>query len=238
MPVKARRRVRRRKLPEDDDDDMNLYNDMVDDDSSNHMFEQVEQTERRWNLIRELPIYFWHFIMFQQQFFGGFAIPWLYWIRFYSWVGKSFASIQQSCVLRSPLDSDLEFDIDLNRVDSKAHEDDSESQNEEDDSESGESNLEPKEDENNRKLSEIASLSRVYSLVQGTHFNEVKDGTSHKKIQSANTCQFYQVAIREHYRMPKSLLSALHLWINSKFWKKEHVRKASSLKNRLNLYPL
>ena len=185
MPVKARRRVRRRKLPEDDDDDMNLYNDMVDDDSSNHMFEQVEQTERRWNLIRELPIYFWHFIMFQQQFFGGFAIPWLYWIRFYSWVGKSFASIQQSCVLRSPLDSDLEFDIDLNRVDSKAHEDDSESQNEEDDSESGESNLEPKEDENNRKLSEIASLSRVYSLVQGTHFNEVKDGTSHKKIQSA-----------------------------------------------------
>ena len=34
--MKARRRVRRRKLPEDDDDDMNLYNDMVDDDSSNH----------------------------------------------------------------------------------------------------------------------------------------------------------------------------------------------------------
>ena len=45
--MKARRRVRRRKLPEDDDDDMNLYNDMVDADSSNHMFEQVEQTERR-----------------------------------------------------------------------------------------------------------------------------------------------------------------------------------------------
>lgn len=229
MPVKARRRVRRRKLPEDDDDDMNLYNDMVDDDSSNHSNKLNRQSAGETLL---------HFIMFQQQFFGGFAIPWLYWIRFYSWVGKSFASIQQSCVLRSPLDSDLEFDIDLNRVDSKAHEDDSESQNEEDDSESGESNLEPKEDENNRKLSEIASLSRVYSLVQGTHFNEVKDGTSHKKIQSANTCQFYQVAIREHYRMPKSLLSALHLWINSKFWKKEHVRKASSLKNRLNLYPL
>jgi len=44
--VKARRRVRRRKLPEDDDDDMNLHNDTVDDDSSNHIFEQVEQTEQ------------------------------------------------------------------------------------------------------------------------------------------------------------------------------------------------
>jgi len=76
--------------------------------------------------------------------------------------------IESDSTLGSPLDSDLEFDIDLNRVDSKAHEDDSESQNEEDDSESGESNLEPKEDENNRKLSEIASLSRVYSLVEGT----------------------------------------------------------------------